>query len=168
MRAEGGPDAGRSSHGIDEDGGTVGGGDDRSNSRPRRHLRGGQLRRHPAPRPVAARAAGGRLELVVDLDHRLDQCGIGVHAWIGVEQARRIGEEHQQIRPDEMGDERSQAIVVAEADLVIGDGVVLVHDGHDAELEQPPERLAGMQVAPSMSEIERGQQHLADVKAERG
>ena len=34
---------------------------------------------------------------------------------------------------DEVGDEGGEAVVVAEADLVVGDGVVLVDDRHHAE-----------------------------------
>ena len=34
----------------------------------------------------------------------------------------------------QMGDQSGQPVVVAEADLVVGDGVVLVHDRHHPEL----------------------------------
>ena len=40
------------------------------------------------------------------------------------------------------GDQRGQPVVVAEPDLVGGDGVVLVDDGDDAEVEQPGQRAA--------------------------
>ena len=72
-----------------------------------------------------------------------------------------VGEQHQQVGADEVGDERGQAVVVAEADLVVGDGVVLVDDGHDAELEQPGQRRPGVQVLLADHEVERGEQHLA-------
>ena len=46
----------------------------------------------------AARAAGQLLELVVDLDHLFDQRRLGVAAGVGGEQARRVGEQHEQVR----------------------------------------------------------------------
>ena len=60
----------------------------------------------------------------------------------------------------QVGDERGDAVVVAEADLVVGDGVVLVDHRHDAELEQPPQRAPGVQVLLADAEVERRQQHL--------
>ena len=47
----------------------------------------------------------------------------------------------QQVR-----DERGEPVVVAVADLVVGDGVVLVDDRQHAEVEQALQRLAGVQV----------------------
>ena len=49
-------------------------------------------------------------------------------------------------RVHEVGDQGGQPVVVAEADLVGGDGVVLVDDRHDAELEQPVEGALGVAV----------------------
>ena len=40
------------------------------------------------------------------------------------------------VGPEEVGDEGGEAVVVPEADLVVGDRVVLVHDRDDAELEE--------------------------------
>ena len=67
-----------------------------------------------------------------------------------------------------MGNERGEAVVVAEADLVIGDGVVLVDHGHDAEGEQALERLAGVEVLLTVPEVERSQQDLARNEAVGG
>ena len=72
-----------------------------------------------------------------------------------------VGEQHEQVGGDEVGDEGGEAVVVAEADLVVGDGVVLVDDGHDAEVEQPAERGPGVEVLLAHHEVERGEQHLA-------
>ncbi len=83
---------------------------------------------------------------MVDLDDLLDQRGAGIDPRVGGEQSRRVGEEHEHVGVDEVGDEGGQAVVVTEADLVVGDGVVLVHDRDHAELEQPPQRRACVQV----------------------
>ena len=98
---------------------------------------------------------------MVDLDDLLDQRRARVEAGIGGEHAGRVGEQHEHVGVDEVGDQRGQAVVVAEADLVVGDGVVLVHDGHHTELEQAQQRAPGLQVLAALHEVERGQQHLA-------
>ena len=49
-----------------------------------------------------------------------------------------VGEQHQQVGADHGGDARGEPVVVAVADLAGGDGVVLVDDGHGAQLEQLP------------------------------
>ena len=64
-----------------------------------------------------------------------------------------------------MGNERGEAVVVAEPDLVVGDGVVLVDDGHGAELEQARERLAGVEVLAAVDEVVRHEQHLGAAPA---
>ncbi len=63
--------------------------------------------------------------------------------------------------PDELGDQGGHPVVVAEADLVVGHGVVLVDDREDVELQQPCEGRSGVQVLLADHEVERGQEHLA-------
>ena len=63
--------------------------------------------------------------------------------------------------PTRCDDQRGEAVVVAEADLVVGDGVVLVDDRHHAEVEQAPQRLARVQVLRAHAEVVRREQHLA-------
>ena len=48
------------------------------------------------------------------------------------------------VGPHEVGHEGGEAVVVAEADLVVRDGVVLVDQGHHAELEQALEGGPGV------------------------
>ena len=60
-----------------------------------------------------------------------------------------------------MRDERCEPVVVAIANLVVGDGVVFVDDRHDAEIEQPPERLPCVQILRALREVVRREQHLA-------
>ena len=71
-----------------------------------------------------------------------------------------VGEQHQAVGVHEVGDERGEAVVVAEPDLVGRDGVVLVDDGHDAELEQPVEGAAGVRVVRAPGHVVGGEQHL--------
>ena len=52
---------------------------------------------------------------------------------IGRVEALLVGEQHQHVGFDQVGDQRAERVVVAEADLVGGDGVVLVDDRDHAE-----------------------------------
>ncbi len=67
-------------------------------------------------------------------------------ARIAVEQAVDVGQQHEQVRVDEMGHERGEPVVVAEPNLVGGDRVVLVDDGDDTEIEQGTQRAVGVAV----------------------
>ena len=82
----------------------VGCGDDGPHAGPGRDLGRRQLRCHAAAPPGRARAAGQRFEALVDLDDLLDQRGRGVEAGVGGEQAGHVGEQHQQVGADEVGD----------------------------------------------------------------
>ena len=59
-----------------------------------------------------------------------------------------------------MGDQRGDPVVVAIAQLVTGNGVVLVDDRDAAQFDQAYQRLAGMEVLPAIDEVVRDQQHL--------
>ena len=100
--------------------------------------------------------------------HGVDQRGLGVQARVGGEQAGRVGEQHQVLRAEKVGDQGGEAVVVAEADLVVRGGVVLVDDGHHVELEQSGQRGPCVQVLVARSEVQRGQQHLAGDQAVSG
>ena len=131
-------------------------GDDGPHARPggdlgRRHLRG----HAPAPPHRARRRRPAPRAGLVDLDDLLDERRRRVEAGVGREQAGRVGEQHEQVGVDEVGDEGGEAVVVAEADLVVGDGVVLVDHRDDAELEQPLQRAAGVEVLRPDDEVER-------------
>ncbi len=74
-----------------------------------------------------------------------------------------VGEQHERVGVDEMGHEGGEPVVVAEADLARRDGVVLVDDGHDAEVEQPLEGAAGVGVVGPTRHVVGGEQHLPTV-----
>ena len=98
---------------------------------------------------------------MVDLDDLLDERGGGVEARIGGEQPGGIGEQDEQVGRHEVGHQGGQPVVVPEPDLVIGDGVVLVDHGDDAQLQEPFEGGAGVQVLLADHEVVRHEQHLA-------
>ena len=70
-----------------------------------------------------------------------------------------------------MGDQGREPVIVAEADLIGGDGVVLVDDRDRMEHSQPVQRALSVGVLRPHRDVVRGQQHLADgafVAGERG
>ena len=146
-------------------------GDHRAHARPRGDAGRLQLARHAAAAPAAAAAAGvDRQHRVVDTDPG-DQLGVGVHAWVGGVQALQIGEQHEHGGTDVVGDEGGEAVVVAVADLVAGDGVVLVDDRHRAQRQQARQRAPGMEVLPAVDEVvghEQGLRRHQAVGAEGG
>ena len=79
-----------------------------------------------------------------------------------VKQSGGVGEQHEVRRAHQVGHERREPVVVPETDLLVGDGVVLVHDGDDAELRERLERAARVQVLAAVREVERSEQHLTD------
>ena len=80
---------------------------------------------------------------------------------IGGEEPGGVGEQHQHVGGDEVRHERGEAVVVAVADLVVGDGVVLVDDRDHAEVEEAPHRLARVEVLRRDAEVVGREQHLA-------
>ena len=73
-----------------------------------------------------------------------------------------VGEQHERVGADQVGHEGREPVVVAEADLVGGDRVVFVDDGHHAEVEQPVEGAQGVGVLAAAHEVFGGEEHLAD------
>ena len=84
-----------------------------------------------------------------------DELGRRVAAGIGREEPVEVGQQHEHVGAHEVGHERGEPVVVAEADLVVGHRVVLVDHRHAAELEQADERLAGVQVLAAVDEVVR-------------
>ena len=113
------------------------------------------------PLPAFGSGAAGRLlERFVDLDDLLDQRRVRVVARVGGEQAAGVGQQQQRLGVHEVRDERREPVVVAVADLVVGDGVVLVDDRQHAELAQPLQGLPRVEVLTAMREVVRREQHL--------
>ena len=69
-----------------------------------------------------------------------------------------IAEDHRSVRFHQARDQGAQRVVVAEADLLDGNGVVLVDDGNHVQLQQAQQRIAGMQVRGAVLRIVACQQ----------
>ena len=98
---------------------------------PRRSLT--PCRRCPRPsdwRPAALTSSASNRA------HLFDQRRRRVDAWVGGQEPDGVGQEHEVRGADQIRDQRRQTIVVAEADLFVGDGVVFVDDRHDVERRQ--------------------------------
>ena len=143
------------------------GGDDGAGAAARRALGGENLGQHAAAPDRRARAARHPLELRVAGVGLRDQAGTRIDTRIGGEKARLVGEDHQRIGVEQVGDERGQSVVVAELDLVVDDRVVLVDHRHDAEAEQRHQRRTRVEVALAVGEVGVRQQHLRAADAVR-
>ena len=146
---------------VPDDVGQIGRCDHHPHARPGGDLGRLQLARHSAAAPPRTGTTGDGFERGVDLDDLLDQRRLLVETGIGGEQPGRVGQHEQQLGADEVRDECREPVVVAVSDLVVGDGVVLVDHRDDTELEQPTERLAGVEVLRPVPEVVGREQHLS-------
>ena len=89
-----------------------------------------------------------------------DQLRLRLAPRIAREQAVDVGQQDQQAGVQKQRHLGGEEVVVAEGDLVGGGGVVLVDDGHDPPLDQPPQGLACVQVVGPGADVGRRQQHL--------
>ena len=79
---------------------------------------------------------------------------------VGGVQAVEVGQQHEQGGAHVVRHERGETVVVAVADVVGGDRVVLVDDRHGAEREQAGERAPGVEVLAAVDEVVRDEQRL--------
>ena len=75
-----------------------------------------------------------RLGLLLMPFDALDKPRLVVDRGIGIVETLDIGKDDSQIGPDQAGHQRTERIVVAEADLLDRNGVVLVDDGDHAQI----------------------------------
>ncbi len=136
------------------------GGDDHRGAGERGAARGLHLAGHAAGAHARRRRAGEVPRLARHAAHE-------GHALVAlVEQALHVGEQEEQVGLDERRHHRRQLIVVAELDLLDGDGVVLVDDRDGAGLEQRREGVARVVGARAVGEVGVGEQHLRDGDAD--
>ena len=127
---------------------------------PRRPSGCKNLGQHAAAADRAAGTARHFLQFGITGHSVLHQRSIRRLARIGGIQARLIRQDDQCIGLDQIGHQRAQRIVVAEADFVDGDGVVFVDDGDGVEVEQGTQGTACIEVALAVGQVVVRQQHL--------
>ena len=76
-------------------------------------------------------------------------------ARVAVVEAVDVGEQHEQVGADEVGDEGGEPVVVAEADLVVATVSFSLTTGHDAQLEQPVQGAVGVAVVGAAASSRR-------------
>ena len=86
--------------------------------------------------------------------------GGGVRAGITLVEPVLIGQDDQKVGVQQVGDQCAQGIVVAEANFVGGDGIVLVDDRDDTQTQQGQERASGIQIAFTIRQVVVGQENL--------
>ena len=127
---------------------------------------GPDLARHSPLREAAEgvlRQAGHR---GIDARHVRHDRGTGLRG-MAVEEALHVGEQHQQGRPKNGGNQRREAVVVTERSpqLLHAHRVVLVDDRHGTEVEEGEQRRPDVEVAGAVLEVVSNQQHLGHVAA---
>ena len=78
--------------------------------------------------------------MVIQPLHHRDEPGIGVLVGVAVIQTIDVRQQDQQICPDAGRHHGGQGVVVPDADLLGGDGVVFVDDRQRSQLQQPLQR----------------------------
>ena len=137
------------------------------------HMRAGRgrdLRRldlgvHAAARQFGFGRARHRLDFGGDGFHDRNQFCVGIGAGRRVVEAVDVGQQDQQIGARHGGDARGEAIIVAIADFVGGDRVVLVDDGHRAPFQQFGDGRAGVEIAAALLGVLQRHQDLSGADA---
>ena len=143
-------------------------GDDGAGATACRTLRCQHLGQHAAAADAAAGTAGHRFQRRVAGSGFVDESCSRVLARVGCVQAALVGQDHVRVGVNEVRDERAERVVVAEADLVVDDGVVLVDHRDDLQRQQRQQRAARVQVALAVGQVGVRQQHLRAVHAVLG
>lgn len=104
-------------------------------------MRGVELRLHAARAEFAARAAGQLPDLRREPLDNGDELRRGIAVRVGREQTVDVRKQDEKVGPDRPGYDGGQRVVVANAQLLRGDGVVFVDDGQRAQLRQPRKRV---------------------------
>ena len=135
-------------------------GDDGAGAAARGTLGGQDLGQHAAAADAGAGASGHRFQRRVAGGGFGNEARLRVLARVGRVQAALVGEDHVRIGVHQVGHEGAQGVVVAELDLVVDDGVVLVDDRDHLQRQQREQRRARVEVALAVGQVGVRQQHL--------
>ena len=125
-----------------------------------RDLGGLDLGRHAAARKLRSGRAGHRFDRGGDALHHRNELGPRILGGRRLVEAVDVGQEHQQVGARHRGDTGGQPVVVAVADLVGGDRVVLVDHRHRAPFQELVDGGARVEIAPPLLGVLQGHQHL--------
>ena len=122
------------------------------------------LGQHAAGADMGAGAARHPLQIRIAGMRFFHQFGLRVPARVGGMEALLVGEYHQAIGFDQIGDQRRQGIVVPQPDFIGRDRIVLVDDGHALQVQQGAQRGTRIEVAGAVGEVFVRQQHLGGMQ----
>jgi hypothetical protein len=94
------------------------------------------------------------------------QRGCRVLARIAAKEPLLVGQQHQHVGLNQVGDERTERVVVPEPDFVGRDRVVFVDDRNHTETEQREQRRARVEITAPVREIFMRQENLRGVQVE--
>ena len=118
------------------------------------------LGRHPARAHLGRRAARHRLDFWRDVRYLGNEPRVRRASGIRGVEPVHVGQQHQAIRADHLRHARRETVVVTVTDLRGRHGVVLVDHGNGTEPQQRRERVARIEVTPSLLGVPERQQHL--------
>ena len=111
------------------------------------------LGQHAAATDRAAGAARHRLEVRIARLRFGDERGVRIASRVARIESGLIGEDDEHVGLDQVGDQRTERVVVAELDLVGDHGVVLVDHRYHAHRQQREERGARVEIAAAIGEV---------------
>ena len=130
---------------------------------------GAELGLHTARTSLGTRASRGGHEGLGQVVHAVNQGGIGVLAGVLVVKAVHVGEVDEDVGVADSGHVGRQDVVAAElGQLVGGDGVILVDDGHTAHGEKGLKGVLGQGAAGGIVQHVTGEEHLGHGVAVEG
>ena len=99
-----------------------------------------------------------RIGLVHELRSRITTRVCGVQALL-------VGQDHESIRLDQIGNQGTQRVVVAKLDFVGHDRVVLIDHRHHPQTQQRQQGGTRIQIALTISQVGMGEEHLGAAHA---
>ena len=132
---------------------------DQGNAGSAQNARGLDLGHHAARAHRRTRTSRNRQYVLVHAFDRSNEMRALVERRVGAVKSLDIREDDGFVGVYQAGDQSAQRVVVTEANLFHRHGVVLVDDGHNAQLEQAVQRIARMQVSRAVRRVASGEQH---------
>ena len=138
-----------------------------AHSRPRSNACSRKLGRHSTTAACGSCRSGIHRKQWVVCSNLFNKRCRSIGAWVCCVQATNIGEQHKRIGANAVRNKCGNAVVVAKANFVAGNGVVFVNDWHATKFEQASKSLARMQILRAVNEVVWHQQYLCANKSAR-
>lgn len=90
----------------------------------------------------------------------MDEPGIGVLPGVAVVEPVNVRKQHQKLRPNTGRDSGGESVIVANLDLLCGDGVVFADDGQDPQGQKPLQGIMEVGFPVGVLSVRTGDQQL--------